>query len=78
MHLYDSLQKKVPVIGVAKNPFKDVNVESELLRGNSLKPLYITSVGYPLSQAKKCISLMAGKNRIPSLLKKVDRLCRGR
>jgi deoxyribonuclease V len=62
---------------VAKRSFLDTPEACEVLRGSSEKPLFVTAVGMPLSDAKQYISVMHGKNRIPSLLKKVDQLCRG-
>jgi deoxyribonuclease V len=73
-HLYDALQGKIGVIGVAKRPFKDITRECELYRGTSKKPLYITSVGIPLTEAKDYIKSMRGKYRVPALLKKADRI----
>ena len=78
MHLFNALKGKVPVIGVAKNPFRGISEDSELLRGGSSKPIYITSVGIPLDKAKEHVNSMSGKSRIPMLLKKVDMLCRRR
>jgi len=76
LYLYDALYKKVPIIGVAKNRFKDTPKECELFRGSSKKPLFITSVGVDLESAKKFIESMYGDYRIPKLLKKVDNLSR--
>ena len=76
MYLYDALDKKIPIIGVAKNRFNNTPKECELLRGESSKPLYITSVDISLDDAKAYISQMYGSYRFPYLLKKVDSLCR--
>lgn len=73
-HLYDALQGTINVVGVAKRPFKDIARECELYRGASKKPLYITSVGIPLTEAKDYIKSMHGEYRIPALLKQVDRV----
>lgn len=75
-HLYDALLGKISVVGVAKGPFKDIAQECELYRGTSKKPLYITSVGIPLTEAKDHIKSMHGEYRIPALLKKADRISR--
>ncbi len=75
-HLYDALQAKSIVIGVAKNRFKDISKESELLRGASQKPLYITAAGISEVEAKYFISRMYGQHRIPEMLKLVDHLSR--
>lgn len=73
-HLYDALQGKISVLGVAKRPFKGIAQECELHRGMSGRPLYITSIGMPLSEAKSHIKSMYGEYRMPALLKKVDRI----
>jgi deoxyribonuclease V len=76
-HLYDALGKVVPVVGVAKNRFDAAGDEAiEVTRGESARPLYVTSVGIEPSQAAAGISRMAGDHRIPTMLKRVDRLCR--
>ena len=76
MHLWESLAQKVPIIGVAKNRFAGIPTESELYRGQSQRPLYVTAVGVPLDEAKTHIGSMHGKYRIPTLLKRVDQLSR--
>lgn len=73
-HLYDALQGRISVLGVAKRPFKGIARECELYRESSKKPLYITSIGMSLSDAKHHIKSMHGKYRIPDLLKKADQL----
>jgi deoxyribonuclease V len=76
-HLHDMLGQKVVVIGVAKTPFKDTPKSCEVLRGKSRNPLYITADGIKEDKAKFLIKGMHGKDRIPTLLKHVDLLCRG-
>lgn len=76
-HLYDSLEGKIPVIGVAKTNFATVqNEKKELKRGASETPLYISSVGIDIETATDLIKKMHGNYRIPTLLKKVDTLTR--
>lgn len=75
-HLYQKLDKKIPIIGAAKNKFTNTSAETEIYRGKSKNPLYITSIGIPLQDAKSKISNMHGGFRIPTLLKQVDQLCR--
>lgn len=74
-HLYESLNRKIPIIGVAKTNFAS-NKENkvELLRGKSKTPLYITSIGIDIESAKRNISKMFGDYRIPTLLKELDKL----
>ena len=75
-HLFSSLQEQVPVIGVAKSRFVGTPSETEVLRGKSKRPLYVTSRGIALDDAKKLIRDMHGINRLPTLLVAVDRACR--
>ena len=75
-HLHEALGGSVPVIGVAKTPFKGHTNPCELLRGRSKKPLFITSEGVDTERAREHIRSMHGPFRIPTLLGKVDRLCR--
>ena len=75
-HLYSWLDEKIPVIGVAKNPFKGIKDVNKITRGKSNKPLFVTCAGMDLAGAKKNISSMHGTYRIPTLLKLVDQLSR--
>lgn len=76
-HLFDHLGGEVAVIGVAKSKFRQIPVTHEILRGRSAKPLYVTSEGLDLFEAKRLVRSMHGKNRIPTLLKLADSICRG-
>lgn len=75
-YLYDALHGRTAVIGVAKNPLKGLAYGCEVYRGSSQKPLYVTSAGIEPQLARQNISAMHGSHRVPSLLKKVDQLCR--
>jgi deoxyribonuclease V len=75
-HLYDALDGKTTVIGVAKQSFKDIPEYCAIYRGVSTKPLYVTAEGLTLDAAKELISSMHGAFRIPKLLKMADQLCR--
>ena len=75
-HLYDVLNGKVIVIGVAKKAFKDISDDYQVFRGSSKKPLYVTAAGMSTKQAKEKVKQMSGANRIPFLLKRADQLCR--
>lgn len=77
MYLYRALEDSIPVIGVAKKPFVGTPKDYEILRGDSSKPLLVSSVGISLSESKELIQMMHGKHRIPTLLKRVDQVCRG-
>ncbi len=76
-HLRDMLDNNVAVIGVAKTPYRDTPESCQLLRGKSRKPLYVTADGMDLEKAKFLVTSMHGQDRLPTLLKRVDRLCRG-
>ncbi|MDR6943918.1 endonuclease V [Mucilaginibacter pocheonensis] len=74
-HLYHSLEKKIPVIGVAKTNFAAIQENKKsILRGESRKPIFVTSAGVNLEDASKYIKSMHGKFRIPKLLKELDTL----
>lgn len=75
-HLFDALDGKVPVIGVAKTAFAGIGPEFQIVRGSSEKPLFVTCAGFDLVCAKTRIQEMHGSHRIPTLLKAVDHLCR--
>jgi deoxyribonuclease V len=75
-HLHLALGAKIPVIGVAKNLYKEPVTAEVVFRGGSKRPLYVTAVGIDRKVAAKHIQEMHGSYRIPTLLKRVDRLCR--
>lgn len=77
-HLAEALPEFVSIIGVAKNRFRDTTHAHELLRGESQRPLFVTSIGIPLLDAAATIATMHGEHRHPTLLKAVDQLARGR
>lgn len=76
-YFYEALGQQIPVIGVAKRKFASAQVDYELLRGQSATPLYITAAGLPVALAAQYIGQMHGAFRLPTLLKRVDQLCRG-
>ncbi len=75
-YLYELLPEGSVVIGVAKNRFRDTTHAEEVLRGESQRPLFVTSIGIDYSLAAEHIKSMAGVHRNPTILKAVDRLCR--
>ncbi|KVT71913.1 endonuclease V [Burkholderia ubonensis] len=76
MRLWQHLDGKVPVIGVAKTKFLGTPEDAEILRGDSSKPLFVTAAGIDLESAKNNIIKMSGRFRIPDLIKAADRLSR--
>lgn len=75
-HLWEQLERRIPIIGVAKNPFSRPTPAIELLRGDSLRPLYVTALGVEVETAAADVRRMHGRFRLPTMLKRVDRLCR--
>lgn len=73
-HLYESLGRRVPVIGVAKSYFhQNEKHVAPVLRGQSAKPLYLTSIGIDLAAAAASVKNMHGPYRMPTLLALLDR-----
>lgn len=72
-HLYEALDKEIPIIGVAKKRFynNEKNVV-EVLRGKSIKPLYISAINFDLEEAGSKVTQMAGDYRFPEMLKILD------
>jgi len=76
-HLYEALARSVPIIGVAKTHFRGA-VAEEVCRGDSRRPLFISVAGLSAQTAADHIRSMHGPYRLPTMLAKVDHLCRGR
>jgi deoxyribonuclease V len=76
-HLFQALQPAIPVIGVAKTQFGGDTWSTPVCRGNSRRPLYVTAAGVGAATAAALVSGMHGKNRIPTLLQRADRLAGG-
>ena len=74
-HLFECLDGRVEVVGVAKNPFRGSGA-IPVLRGTSRRPLWVSSTGDP-TVAAEAVARMAGEHRIPNLLKHADHVCRG-
>ncbi len=75
-HLYETLGREIPVVGVAKNEFADNKVAQPITRATSKQPLYITAAGIDTGLAAQAVRDMHGPHRIPTLLKLADTLCR--
>lgn len=73
-YVYTHFSGTIPVIGVAKSAFHDNETfVKKIYRGNSSKPLYISSVGLELEVAAEHIQSMYGEYRFPHLLKLLDK-----
>jgi deoxyinosine 3'endonuclease (endonuclease V) len=66
----------VPVIGVAKSPFRTATHAIPVLRGDSARPLYVTAAGMPRADAASLVRNMDGPHRMPSALRRADTLAR--
>lgn len=76
-HLYERLNRTIPVIGVAKKSFHSLTRDVILVtRGQSMNPLFVTAAGIDLKEAALNIRTMHGQYRIPDILKEVDRRTR--
>lgn len=78
-HLHQALASRgqaVPIIGVAKRPYRLANRAVPVLRGASAAPLWITATGISVEEAAAAVAAMHGEHRIPTMLKRVDRLAR--
>jgi deoxyribonuclease V len=75
-HLFQALGETIPIIGVAKSSFQGSPHAQRILRGSSRRPLFITAAGIDPITAAERVKHMHGSHRIPTLLKRVDGLCR--
>jgi deoxyribonuclease V len=66
----------VPVIGVAKSAFRTATHAVPVLRGTATRPLFVTAVGMPSSEAADLVRRMAGRFRLPDALRRADALAR--
>ena len=72
-HLYERLERKVQVVGVAKSLFKgSYKLVRKICRGESKRPLFVSAVGTDLDEAARLVEGMSGEFRMPSLLKILD------
>jgi len=74
--LFEALESKIPVVGVAKTPYAGADA-LEVLRGKSQTPLLVGAAGMNALEAAEKVPRMHGLHRIPTLLARVDSLCRG-
>lgn len=80
-HLYEALGRRVPVVGVAKTAFvgaRSCDIVAKVLRGRSRKPLFVSAAGITLDAATQGVRRLAGKHRIPEMIRIADRLSRSR
>jgi len=78
-HLYESLARCAAVVGIAKRPFKGIGASDgvlPVLRGASRQPLFVTAAGMSSAAAAEAVRSMAGKHRIPDVVRMTDRRSR--
>ena len=67
----------IPVIGIAKSRNLFCKIEdTEVFRGKSQTPLFVTAIGMELAYAKEKVKSMFGEHRIPYGVKIADSLAR--
>jgi deoxyribonuclease V len=76
-HLYEALGRRVPVVGTAKTAFKDSWVGLRLARPGA-GALFVTAAGMTPEVALAHAQRLHGPFKLPTLLKAVDALARGR
>ncbi len=74
-YLFESFAGQIPVVGVAKSKHRKSSA-IEVLRGGSIRPLYVTSAGVDPYAASDKIRAMHVAHRVPTLLRRVDVLAR--
>ncbi len=66
----------IPVIGVAKTAFRTASHAVPVLRGTSVRPLFVTAAGMPRDEAADLVQRMAGQHRLPDAIRRADTLAR--
>jgi deoxyribonuclease V len=66
----------IPVTGVAKSRFRTATHAVPVLRGSSVRPLFVTATGMPSADAADLVRRMAGRYRLPGALRRADTLAR--
>ena len=66
----------IPVIGVAKSRFRTATHAVPVVRGSSVRPLFVTAAGMPAADAADLVRRMAGRYRLPDALRRADTLAR--
>jgi len=66
----------IPVIGVAKSRFRTATHAVPVVRGSSVRPLFVTAAGIPSADAADLVRRMAGRYRLPDALRRANTLAR--
>jgi deoxyribonuclease V len=75
--LFEALGGRIAVVGVAKSAFRGADA-LPVFRGTSRAPLFVAAAGMDAREAAQLVREMHGEHRIPTLLRRADRLARGR
>lgn len=78
-HLHRALAERgqsTAVVGVAKTAYRTATTAVPVLRGHSVKPLYVSAMGLEPAVAAEHVRSMHGAARVPTLLRAVDRAAR--
>jgi deoxyribonuclease V len=75
--LHAALGGTPAIVGVAKTCFVSAPAVP-VLRGGTRRPLFVTANGMDVAEAANHVQAMHGAYRIPTALRRVDQLCRGR
>lgn len=75
-HLHAALDRKVPVVGIAKTAYRSAPEAIAVRRGQSGSPLFVTAIGIDASTVAEALKRMHGPFRVPTLLRNVDQLAR--
>lgn len=74
--LYEALERRVPVVGLAKTAFRGSAMALPVPRPGTDKPLFLTAVGVTPEVALGWAQQLHGPYRLPTLIKRVDQLSR--
>jgi len=66
----------IPVIGVAKTRFRTATHALPVLRGTSIRPLFVTAAGMPRTDAADQVRRMTGRYRLSDARRRADTLAR--
>lgn len=76
--LHEALGQRSTVIGLAKTAYRGSPMATPVPRPGSKKPLFFTCIGEDEGVARAHIDRLHGTFRLPTLVKRVDALARGR
>jgi deoxyribonuclease V len=62
----------IPVTGVAKSRFRTATHAVPVVRGSSMRPLFVTAAGIPAADAADLVRRMPGRYRRPDALLRAD------